>query len=92
MDYPAMITDLPQADIPFEGVRGWLMQGPKQQLVFMDIAPIGSVPEHSHRAQFGVVLDGEMTLTIGGETKLLRNATRTSSRTGCPTLQCSTVR
>jgi hypothetical protein len=26
MDYPKMITDLPEADIPFEGVRGWLMQ------------------------------------------------------------------
>jgi quercetin dioxygenase-like cupin family protein len=71
MDYPEMITDLPRADIPFEGVQGWLLQGPEQQLVFMDIAPIGGVPEHSHRAQFGVVLDGEMTLTIGGESKRL---------------------
>jgi quercetin dioxygenase-like cupin family protein len=71
MDYPSMITDLPRADIPFDGVEGWLLQGPKQQLVFMDIAPIGAVPEHSHRAQFGVVLAGEMTLTIGGESKRL---------------------
>ena len=72
MDYPGMITNLPEADIPFDGVRGWLLQGPGQQMVFMDIAPVGAVPEHSHRAQFGVVLDGEMTLTIAGESRRLR--------------------
>lgn len=70
MEYPEMITDLPEADIPFKGVRGWLMQGENQQIVFMDIAPIGGIPEHSHGAQFGVVLDGELTLTIDGETRL----------------------
>ena len=34
--------------------------------MFFDIEPIGAIPEHSHAAQFGVVLDGEMTLTIAG--------------------------
>jgi len=66
MEYPDMITSLPEADIPFEGVRGWLMQSETQQLVFMAIDPIGGVPEHSHGAQFGVVLEGEMTLTVEG--------------------------
>ena len=69
MDYPKMINDLPEADIPFDGVKGWLMQGENQQIVFMDIAPIGEVTEHSHSAQFGMVLEGEMSLTIGGDTK-----------------------
>lgn len=69
MDYPKMILDLPEADIPFEGVRGWLHQGERQQIVFMSIEPIGEVSEHSHGEQFGVVLEGEMTLTIGGESK-----------------------
>lgn len=72
MDYPITITDLPEADIPFEGVEGWLMQGENQQIVFMDIAPIGAVTEHKHAAQFGVVLEGEMSLTIGGETNLYK--------------------
>ena len=66
MEYPEMITNLPEADIPFDGVRGWLMQSETQQLVFMDIDPIGGIPEHSHGAQFGVVLEGEMTLTVEG--------------------------
>lgn len=69
MDYPEMITDLPEADVPFIGVRGWILQGENQQLVFMDIDPIGEVTEHAHGAQFGVVLDGEMSLTIGGQTR-----------------------
>ncbi len=63
-----LITSLPEADIPFDGVRGWLLQGPKQQQVFFDIAPIGEVPPHSHGAQWGIMVDGEMKLTIGGET------------------------
>ncbi|MFH1754799.1 MAG: cupin domain-containing protein [Candidatus Latescibacterota bacterium] len=72
MEYPRMILDLPEADIPFQGVRGWLHQGDGQQIVFMDIEPIGGVSEHTHGAQFGVVLDGEMTLTIGGESRLYK--------------------
>ena len=48
-DYPEMITDLPRADIPFSGVRGWILQGEEKQVIFLDIDPIGEVAEHSHR-------------------------------------------
>ena len=64
-----MINGLPEADIPFKGVTGRILQGEAQQAVFMDIEPIGEVGEHSHSEQFGFVLEGEMSLTIGGETK-----------------------
>jgi quercetin dioxygenase-like cupin family protein len=67
--YPEIITSLPSADIPFSGIRGNLLQGNDQQLVFMTIEPVGKLPPHSHGAQWGVVLDGEMELTIGDETK-----------------------
>ena len=69
MTFPDMISSLPEADIPFNGVRGWILQGEDKQVVFLDIEPIGAVAEHSHSAQWGLVLEGEMTLTIGGETK-----------------------
>ena len=68
-EFPKMIKDLPIADIPFEGVRGWILQGENQQALFLDIDPIGEVSEHSHSAQMGVVIEGEMSLTIGGETR-----------------------
>ena len=84
MDYLKMITDLPEADIPFEGVKGWLIQGENQQIVFMDIAPIGEVTEHTHSAQFGVVLDGKMTLAIGGESKLYQKGDTYSIPEGVP--------
>jgi quercetin dioxygenase-like cupin family protein len=72
MEYPKMITSLPQADISYKGLKGWILQGQTQQVVFLEIDPIGKVMEHTHRAQFGMVLEGEMSLTVGGETKRYR--------------------
>jgi len=67
--YPEMVKNLPDADIPFNGVSGKLFQGEKHQIVFFEIEAIGEVPEHSHGAQWGVVFEGEMDLTINGTTK-----------------------
>ena len=68
-EFPAVVRDLPEIDITLPGVRGWPLQGESKQVVFFDIEPVGVIPEHAHGAQFGVVLDGEMSLTIGGETR-----------------------
>jgi quercetin dioxygenase-like cupin family protein len=70
--YPAEINDLPEIDVAFTGVKGRLLQGRGQQLVFFDIEPIGEVTPHSHGAQWGVVLDGEVELTIGDDTRIYR--------------------
>lgn len=70
--YPEMITCLPDIDIPLEGVRGKLLQAGGYQLAFFDIDPAAKVPAHSHDAQFGVMLEGEMDLTIGGETRTVK--------------------
>ena len=67
--YPNVITDLPRIDMPLDGVRGWLSQAATHQVVFFDIDPIGEIPPHSHGEQWGIVVEGEMELTIGGETK-----------------------
>ncbi len=71
-EYPELIESLPDADIPFDGVKGKLLQGENGQVVFFDIEPIGKVAEHSHGAQWGTVISGEMELTIGGETATYR--------------------
>ncbi|MFX0182372.1 MAG: cupin domain-containing protein [Candidatus Hodarchaeota archaeon] len=67
--YPEIITSLPQADIPLSGVQGWIAQGKEFQCVFFNIESTGLVPPHCHSAQFGIVIEGEMSLTISGETK-----------------------
>ena len=70
--FPEMVHSLPEVDVPLEGVRGWLLQGKDRQLVFWEIEPIGEVPQHSHGEQWGVVVEGEMDLTIGGQTRRCR--------------------
>jgi len=70
--FPKVITSLPEADIKFEGVRGWIAQGDNHQIVFFEIEPSAEVPEHSHNAQWGIVVEGEIELTIEGKTKVYR--------------------
>ncbi|MFX1483590.1 MAG: cupin domain-containing protein [Promethearchaeota archaeon] len=67
--YPDCIKSLPKAKIPFEGVQAHIAQGAQFQIGFFEIEPIGVVPPHSHSAQFGFVIQGEMALTIGDKTK-----------------------
>ena len=67
--YPKMIKNLPEAEIEFKGIKGWLSQGKDHQIVFFDIEPIGEITEHSHGAQWGIVIEGWMDLTIGGTKK-----------------------
>jgi quercetin dioxygenase-like cupin family protein len=66
--YPEIITSLPEADVPFKGVKAWLSQSETHQIVFFEIDPAGDVAEHKHGAQWGTVFEGEMQLTIGGQT------------------------
>jgi len=70
--FPEFVESLPEVDIAIEGVRGWLLQAGGRQVVFFDIEPIGAIPPHSHGAQWGVVLEGEMELRIGTDTRIYR--------------------
>ena len=64
--FPDIVTKLPLSDIPIQGLNAYLLQGLYQQVVFMTFEHDVEVPEHSHEAQWGVVLDGEIELTICG--------------------------
>ena len=70
--YPEMIRGLPEIDISMEGIRGWLFQSKDKQVVFFDIQPVGKIPPHAHCSQWGMVIEGEMSLTIGDETNIYR--------------------
>ena len=69
--FPEFIQQLPEADIPLEGVRARLLQAADHQVVFFDIDPIGAIPPHTHGDQWGTVVDGEMDLTMNGQTRAL---------------------
>jgi len=71
-DYPDFVRGLPEADLPFEGLRGWLLQSEDGQVLFLEAGVDAEVTEHSHGDQWGIVVDGEMELTIGGETAIYR--------------------
>jgi quercetin dioxygenase-like cupin family protein len=63
------IADLPEADMPFKGVRGWIAQGENHQIVFFEIQPLTELPEHQHDyPQWGIVVEGEMQLTVNDKT------------------------
>ncbi len=71
--YDGPVADMPEIDIPIPGVIGKLLQGDNSQAVFFELPKGVEVPPHSHGAQWGCVLDGELILTIDGETKTYRN-------------------
>lgn len=70
--FPNIIANLPQADIPVEGLTSHLLQCADHQVIFMSFEKNVEIAEHSHEAQWGVVLDGEIALTINGEKQIYR--------------------
>ncbi len=70
--FPVIIASLPPAELPIAGVSSYLFQGEHQQFIFMTFDQDVAVAEHSHEAQWGVVLDGRIELTISGQCRVLR--------------------
>jgi quercetin dioxygenase-like cupin family protein len=83
-DFPDVIKNLPEADLHFPGVQGWIFQGKSNQVGFFDIAPLGDVEEHAHGAQWGIVLEGEMELTISGVKRTYRKGAVYNIPSGAP--------
>ena len=65
--FPQPIRDLPEADIPLEGIKAYLSQSDSHQIIFMEFGKDVDLPEHSHAAQIGIVLEGKIELTIDGK-------------------------
>ncbi len=71
-DYPEVIKGLAVADLQFRGIRAWILQGERHQLVFFEMESSAEVPEHSHGyPQWGMMIDGKMQLTVDGEPRLV---------------------
>lgn len=69
--FPEIIASLPTAELPIAGVSSYLFQGESQQFIFMSFDQDVAVPEHAHEAQWGVVLDGRIELSIDGDRRVL---------------------
>lgn len=69
-EFPSFVRSLSEADLPFEGLRGWLLQSESGQVLFSESDIEVSVPDHSHGNQWGAVIDGKIEMTIGGQTTI----------------------
>ena len=65
--FPEPITKLPEADISLAGLKVYLSQSENHQILFMKFENSVDLPEHSHEAQVGFVLEGKIDIIIGGE-------------------------
>ena len=72
MELPKIITQLPEAELPFPSttVKSSVLQSEHGQLVFFQILADVVLPAHSHKGQWGTVLEGRVELTVGGETRM----------------------
>lgn len=65
--FPEAIRNLPEADIPIPGLTAYLLQAEDHQIVFMHFSKAADVPSHSHLAQWAIVLEGRIDLTVEGK-------------------------
>ena len=70
--FSPIITELPHADVSFPGLHAYLLQCAHHQVLFMSFENDVDIPEHSHEAQWGAVLDGEIHLSINGERRVYK--------------------
>lgn len=82
--FPPPVLALPQADIPLPGVTAYLSQASDHQIIFMFFSQDIDLPEHSHAAQWGVVFEGRIDLTIGGVPSTFRKGDRYFIPEGVP--------
>lgn len=70
--FPEFIQNLPEANLPVAGIHGWLVQSETGQVLFLVAEQTVQIPQHNHGDQWGIVIDGEMELTIGEKSETFR--------------------
>jgi len=71
--WPKEILALPQVAVPVAGVTGHTLKNHEKQVYFLHFEEGTSVPDHSHGAQWGYLVAGEMMLEIAGRTELFES-------------------
>jgi quercetin dioxygenase-like cupin family protein len=69
----------------WEGVLARVVEGDKMSFAVVELSPNSVVGEHQHaNEQIGIVLQGSLTFTIGGEPRLLRTGDTYNIAGGIP--------
>ncbi|HVL88212.1 MAG TPA: cupin domain-containing protein [Candidatus Thermoplasmatota archaeon] len=71
MPFPPNVTRLPEG-VLLDGLRAWVQQAPRSQVVFIEALRDVTVPPHTHSEEWGCVLEGEIEMTIDGKTQTKR--------------------
>ncbi|MGM9402932.1 cupin domain-containing protein [Aliiroseovarius sp. KMU-71] len=74
MPFPDFIKELPSIDVPFpeDVVQTAVVRSDHGLVAFFTFLKDMELPPHSHGPQWGTVVEGEIELTIGGETRTYR--------------------
>ncbi len=62
--FPKPIVDLPEAEIPINGIKSYLSQGLNHQIIFMEFSEDVDLSEHFHESQWRFVFEGKIELII----------------------------
>ncbi|GAB4590192.1 cupin domain-containing protein [Nocardia sp. IFM 10818] len=71
-DWPDWIQQLPMIATGYPGGRGYLIASEHGQVVLWSFPAGASVPRHQHGPQLGIVLTGQVELTMHDTTMLVR--------------------
>ncbi|NOC91352.1 MULTISPECIES: cupin domain-containing protein [unclassified Ruegeria] len=74
MQFPEFISSFPKLDVPFpeDVVQTAVIRSDAGLVAFFTFLKDMELPLHSHGAQWGTVVEGEIELTIGGQTRIYR--------------------
>ncbi len=74
--FPKPVLDLPKEDIPVDGLKAYIAQGEHFQILYMEFEKDAIIEEHSHESQWGVILEGQIDLSIDGKELVFRKGDR----------------
>lgn len=71
MQFPDFIRAFPALDLPLPetAVKSHAVRSESGLVVFFEFLEDVALPPHSHLAQWGVLLKGEVTITVAGEAR-----------------------
>ncbi len=70
--FSEFMKEIQKGEINTKGLKSYIFQGEDKQFIFVEVDENIEIKDHFHSAQWGVVIEGEMELTVEGETTVLK--------------------